>query len=90
MEKQEYSYLFDWDPSCKPNLKEYPVKKGKHLHLSGIKNNILTSNWLEYSVVTDSVYCYYCREFCDNVSKGDAFTKTGHKNWKKAVQKLLK
>lgn len=68
-----------------PNLKEYPIKKGRKFRPEWYKEY----NWLEYSVVSDSAYCYYCRAFCDNVSKGeDAFTKTGYNNWKKAVEKF--
>ena len=46
-------------------------------------------NWLEYSLVKDSAYCYYCYLFRDDCKDEkfchDTFTKTGFKQWKNAL-----
>jgi hypothetical protein len=39
-------------------------------------------NFIEYSQLTDSVYCFPCRMFGKNESES-CFTKAGFKNWKK-------
>jgi hypothetical protein len=45
-------------------------------------------NWLEYSLVKDSAYCYYCYIFRDDCKDEklchDTFTKMGFKQWKNA------
>jgi len=49
--------------------------------------------WLEYSIKTDTSYCYYCRHFGVPTSSSnkkpqtDAFVNNGFKNWKKALDK---
>lgn len=46
-------------------------------------------NWLEYSLVKDSAYCYYCYLFRDDCKDEklchDTFTKTGFKQWKNGM-----
>ena len=45
-------------------------------------------NWLEYSVMKDSAFCFSCRHFLTRAHGfhiEDAFTVTGFKNWKKAT-----
>ncbi|KAL4637784.1 hypothetical protein ACB092_03G100900 [Castanea dentata] len=44
------------------------------------------SNWLEYSPLTDSIYCLPCYLFCKKPTGrpgSDAFTEKGFNNWKK-------
>ncbi|XP_047979529.1 zinc finger MYM-type protein 1-like [Salvia hispanica] len=47
-------------------------------------------DWLEYSVLNDAAYCFYCFLFKrDSVAPGDeAFTTGGFSNWKKALEKF--
>jgi hypothetical protein len=43
-------------------------------------------NWLEYSLVKDSAYCYIFRDDCkDEKLCHDTFTKMGFKQWKNAL-----
>ena len=68
---------------CVDKCWEMGDKKRKGVTLLNFFENCLTGNLKISCVVTDSAYCYYCRAFCDSVPKGgDAFTKTGYKNWK--------
>ena len=52
------------------------------------KNWFTQYNWLEYSLVNDRAYCFYCYIFkIDNLDEQfghDAFTKTGFKQWRNA------
>jgi len=46
--------------------------------------------WLEYSIINDCAYCYYCRHFCStnnliNRNQSDSFIK-GFRNWKYALE----
>lgn len=51
-----------------------------------------TFPWLEYSISEDAVFCFWCYLFKQSDKGGryaeDAFTKTGFKNWKKALEKF--
>jgi hypothetical protein len=46
--------------------------------------------WLEYSIIQDKAYCYYCRHYGTSIAmsrnQNDAFL-TGFRNWKKALEK---
>ena len=45
-------------------------------------------SWLEYSVLTDSIFCYPCRFFCGSGSRADDFlTHLGYRDWKHATGK---
>ncbi|CAA0836300.1 TTF-type zinc finger protein with HAT dimerisation domain [Striga hermonthica] len=51
-------------------------------------------DWLEYNVVKDAAYCFYCFLFKEQPSDGqfghDAFTKLGFNTWKNAYKALPK
>ena len=51
-------------------------------------------NWLHYHETEDAVYCFTCLKAIENnalselsLNQSDAFTKSGYRNWKKALQK---
>lgn len=44
-------------------------------------------SWVEYSPSKDAAFCYPCRQFLSNASSESAFTITGYKNWKAALEK---
>lgn len=48
--------------------------------------------WLEYSLVKDAVFCYYCRLHAAHKPGcgEDAFTKVGVSNWKNVLDRCLK
>ena len=67
-----------------PKLKNYPMNDQKRAFQSVWFNN---RPWLEYSIVNDSCYCYYCRHFSSNkLNVGDAFISTGFNNWKRSLE----
>ena len=47
--------------------------------------------FIEYSVSTDSIFCFYCRHFSSNIGNSeDSFIKRGFRNWKHIGDKLTK
>lgn len=72
------------DGPTRPLLQHYPVTdKGgrKRCFRSAWYQQY---SWLEYSQITNSVYCFACRHFCCKESATDSFTVSGFQNWKKA------
>lgn len=43
-------------------------------------------SWLEYSALTDSVFCFCCRHFAVNADENTVFVNVGFKNWKRALE----
>jgi len=72
------------EPPAQPKLKNYPMNDQKR----AFRSIWFTDRpWLEYSVMKDSVYCYYCRHFSSNkLNVGDAFISTGFNNWKRSLE----
>jgi hypothetical protein len=48
------------EPPTQPKLATYPMNKDKRCFRSQWFSQFC---WLEYSILNDSVYCYYCRHF---------------------------
>jgi hypothetical protein len=73
------------DLPVQPIMKIYPLNNQKRsFQSSWYKDRI----WLEYSVLNDTCYCYFCRHFSSNkLYAGDAFSTTGFNQWKKALEK---
>ncbi|CAF1538177.1 unnamed protein product, partial [Didymodactylos carnosus] len=78
------------NPPTQPKLASYPRNN---------ENRSFTAKWydgrpwLEYSIKTDTTYCYYCRHFgapsssSNKKPQTDAFVNNGFQNWKKALDK---
>ena len=74
-----------YEKLSQPILKEYPVTKmGDRLRAFN-KNWYKTFPWLEYSVIENKAFCFYCRFFCKADVKEKSFI-TGYNNWKKAME----
>ncbi|CAF2139208.1 unnamed protein product [Rotaria magnacalcarata] len=70
---------------AKPIRSSYPSNKDKRSFHSQWYSRF---TWLEYSELTDSAYCYYCRHFStgiilNNRNQSDAFVR-GFSSWKNA------
>lgn len=72
------------DFPSQPQLKKYPVNDQKRAFQPiWFKDR----PWLEYSVMSDRCYCFYCRHFSSNrLIGGDAFVTTGFNNWKRSLE----
>jgi len=55
-----------------------------------VGNNTFKREWLAYSPMKDAVYCHLCVFFSRNKDKETPFTKTGFRDWKKALVKFSK
>jgi len=76
------------DGPKQPNLQEYPTTRIGNRNRSFQKDWYKRYDWLEYSVLKDKAYCFYCRFFQispENDSK-DAFISEGFRSWKKALE----
>lgn len=73
------------DLPAQPILNNYPLNHQKRsFQSSWYKDRI----WLEYSVLNNTCYCYFCRHFSSNkLYSGDVFSTTGFNNWKKALER---
>lgn len=73
------------DNPIQPILNNYPRtkfgKEWRNFHSEWFK-----FSWLEYSVLENACYCFPCRIFSTDPS-GSPFSKSGFKNWKKAMDK---
>lgn len=74
-----------YDLPSQPILMEYPVTKiGDRLRAFN-KNWFKTFPWLEYSVIENKAFCFYCRFFCKADVKEKSFI-IGYNRWKKAME----
>ena len=76
------------DSPSQPSLPAYKINKDNR---SFQKQWYAGRPWLEYSIINDRAYCYYCRHFCStnnliNRNQSDAFMN-GFNNWKIALEK---
>jgi hypothetical protein len=80
---KDLSQTLDDGPK-QPRLVTYPKTKfGKRMrHFSSKWFDIY--NWLEYSVIDNSAFCFPCRFFSKNKDK-PIFISVGFKNWKNAL-----
>ena len=73
------------EPPSQPVLKEYSKR------VFGARSRCFNKEWykgrawLEYSISSDSAFCYCCRAFSNN-STSDHWTKFGFNNWKGAME----
>lgn len=72
-----------------PKLKCYPKTVygvGKTKRLRSFNSSWYDQfNWIEYSKIDDSVYCFPCRLFSFKSSSDLTFINVGYKNWKNAM-----
>ena len=73
------------EPPSQPILKEYPKRIFGSRTRCFNKEWYKERPWLEYSISSDSVFCYCCRAF-SNFSTSDQWTKIGFSNWKGALE----
>nr|XP_020195096.1 zinc finger MYM-type protein 1-like [Aegilops tauschii subsp. strangulata] len=72
--------------ACRPYAHAFQVRKiyGKNRHFSFVWFE--KYSWLEYSVSKEAAYCFVCYLFKGKTNggpRGDAFVKTGWRNWNK-------
>ncbi|CAF3965624.1 unnamed protein product [Rotaria magnacalcarata] len=73
------------DAPVQKKLATYPANQQNRSFQSTWFNDRI---WLEYSVLNDASYCYYCRHFPSNqLNADDSFTTVGFNSWKKALDK---
>lgn len=53
----------------------------RHFSLSWYK----IYNWIEYSIINDSIFCFPCRFFLKNNREKSIFVNEGYNNWKNAL-----
>lgn len=72
--------------ACQPSPIPIPPnhKKGDRL----FSTKFYSYTWIEYSVSTQSVFCMYCRHFCD-IKAVTAFKTQGFRSWPNACPRLL-
>lgn len=72
-----------------PNLDSYPKTKHGNQNRAFSKIYYTEFKWLEYSIQSDRVFCFCCRNFGIKgpMYDGEAFTVTGFNNWKKFGEK---
>ncbi|KAK4738617.1 hypothetical protein R3W88_002314 [Solanum pinnatisectum] len=80
---------------CQPKMDSYPPTKiGKRTRqFCKIWFEGPYSKWLEYSVEKDFVYCLCCYLFKDDFFHGSTsefYTKTGFRNWNRALERFRK
>ncbi|XP_050303834.1 zinc finger MYM-type protein 1-like [Anthonomus grandis grandis] len=86
----QFSFLLDlskspYEKPSQPILREYPgTKIGDRLRAFN-KKWFKTFPWLEYSVIENKAFCFYCRFFCKSYVKEKSFI-TGYNRWKKAME----
>jgi hypothetical protein len=69
-----------------PKIIPYPPNYTKGQHMMSLTYYI-KFQWIEYSTITHSAYCFYCRLFCCNRGTGKFVTK-GFNTWKMAYTRL--
>ncbi|CAF2085637.1 unnamed protein product [Rotaria magnacalcarata] len=73
------------DAPVQKKLATYPANQQNRSFQSTWFNDRI---WLEYSVLNDASYCYYCRHFPSNqLNADDSLTTVGFNSWKKALDK---
>ena len=82
------------DLGCKEGVPLQPHLDKYNPKLYGVKYRDFqaswfeTREWLEYSLKSNSAYCFCCRHFSSSNAKHEyAFTHTGYSNWKAALDK---
>lgn len=76
------------DGRLKVKGKNFPSNTGGRSFLAAWQDKY---DWLEYSTLKDSTFCFYCRHFgAPKVGKGSPFFSdpNGFSNWKKAIQRF--
>lgn len=73
----------------RPILESYPATDFSDCKRSFSSRYFEKFEWIEYSEIKDSVFCFTCRVFPSG-SKEDLLTVKGLKNWKKLGNKLQK
>ena len=68
-----------------PRLKTYPRRKIGDRFRSSDQSWYTNGDWLEYSILWDSRFCFPCRIFHTN-NKLNPFTSGGFDNWKSALE----
>lgn len=74
------------DGPKQPNLVCYPKKKIGNRMRHFFSTWYELYNWIEYSIINDSVFCFPCRFFCKNYDK-TIFVSERYSNWKNALDK---
>jgi len=71
-----------------PNLKRYPVTKFGDQNRAFTSSLYTTYDFIEYSILKDSIFCFPCRIFNSGSGyKDPAFTANGVCNWKNVREK---
>ena len=73
------------EPPSQPILQEYPKRVFGARSRCFNKEWYKGRDWLEYSISSDSAFCYYCRAFSNNTTS-DQWIIYGFKNWKGAME----
>ena len=73
---------------CRPILTNYPSNDdNRSFQDQWYKDR----PWLEYSIKSDCVFCYYCRHFGNKTiatrKQNDSFVSSGFRNWKRVLEK---
>lgn len=80
--------MLDEGPT-QPKLKSYPKTDygvGKTKRMRSFNSSWYNQfNWIEYSKIDDSVYCFPCRLFSFKTNSDLSFVNVGYKNWKNAM-----
>ncbi|XP_025407154.1 uncharacterized protein LOC112681102 [Sipha flava] len=68
---------------AKPILEKYPQTQFGSQN-RGFSSTVYSRfDWIEYSVVEDSIFCYSCRMFGSRTVANMEFSTKGFRNWKK-------
>jgi len=84
----DIAQMLDEGP-IQPKLKTYPKTVygvGKTKRMRSFNSSWYDQfNWVEYSKIDDSVYCFPCRFFSFKTNSDLTFINVGYKNWKNAM-----
>lgn len=84
----DVAQMLDEGPT-QPKLKSYPKTVygvGKTKRMRSFNSSWYNQfNWIEYSKIDDSVYCFPCRLFSFKTNSDLSFVNVGYKNWKNAM-----
>jgi len=79
------------DGPARPFLHTYPKRNIGKQNRAFSATQYESYDFIEYSILSDAVYCFPCRHFSSATSYNDpAFTDKGMRDWKKITKKLDK
>ncbi|XP_077290581.1 uncharacterized protein LOC143914292 [Arctopsyche grandis] len=86
----EVDYIVDKGP-IRPSISSYPKNERNEsfcetVYLRRVRGKLIDIDWLIYSMLKNSVFCFYCKLFSND--EGDEFGTVGFENWRYVRSKV--